>query len=89
MAPKGSVPVPLSSAQLGSAIRRLRTERELTIEALASKAGIHWTYLTGVERGQRNPTLRVIAAIADALGIAVAELMRRAEASAERPGGCP
>jgi transcriptional regulator with XRE-family HTH domain len=78
--------VPLSSAQLGSAIRKLRTDRELTIEALASKAGIHWTYLTGVERGQRNPTLRVIAAIADALGIKVSELMGLAEARAECDG---
>jgi transcriptional regulator with XRE-family HTH domain len=71
--------VPLTSAQLGSAIRRLRTDQKLTIEALASKAGIHWTYLTGVERGQRNPTLKVIVAIAGALGVEVSDLMRRAE----------
>jgi transcriptional regulator with XRE-family HTH domain len=76
--------VPLSSAQLGFAIRRLRTDRELTIESLASQAGIHWTYLTGIERGRRNPTLKVIVAIADALELDVAELMRLAEAVAKR-----
>ncbi len=76
-------PLPLTSAQLGSAIRRLRTEHELTIEVLASKAGIHWTYLTGVERGRRNPTLKVIAAISDALEIEVSALMRLAEAPGE------
>jgi len=72
--------VPLTSAQLGSAIRRLRTDQKLTIEALASKAGIHWTYLTGVERGQRNPTLKVIVKIADSLDVKVSELVRQAEA---------
>lgn len=78
--------MPLTSAQLGSAIRRLRTDEKLTIEALASKAGIHWTYLTGVERGQRNPTLKVIVAIAGALEIEVSELMRRAEKTREANG---
>ena len=78
--------MPPTSAQLGSAIRRLRTERELTIEGLASAAGIHWTYLTGIERGHRNPTWKVIAAIARGLGIRVSELARLAEELAEGAG---
>ena len=81
--PEGSAPVPLTPAHLGSAIRRLRTERELTIEGLASTAGIHWTYLTGIERGQRNPTWKVIVSIAGGLEVEVAELARLAEALAE------
>jgi transcriptional regulator with XRE-family HTH domain len=83
VAPEGCRPVPPTPAHLGSAIRRLRTERELTIESLASTAGIHWTYLTGIERGQRNPTWKVIASIAEGLDIDVSELARRAEAAAE------
>lgn len=75
--------MPPTSAQLGSAIRRLRTERELTIEGLASTAGIHWTYLTGIERGQRNPSWKVIAAVAAGLGVKVSELARLAETLAE------
>lgn len=76
--------MPPTSAQLGSAIRHLRTERELTIEALASTAGIHWTYLTGIERGQRNPTWRVVGSIASALEVKVSELARLAETPVER-----
>jgi transcriptional regulator with XRE-family HTH domain len=75
--------VPPNSSQLGSAIRRLRTERELTIESLASAAGIHWTYLTGIERGQRNPSWKVVAAIAGALDVKVSELAILAEAVAD------
>ncbi len=75
--------MPPTPAHLGSAIRRLRTERELTIESLASTAGIHWTYLTGIERGQRNPTWKIIASIADGLDVKVSELARQAETIAE------
>lgn len=75
--------MPLTSAQLGSAIRRLRTEQELTIETLALDAGIHWTYLTGIERGRRNPSLKVIVAIAGALDVRVYELMKEAERTCE------
>lgn len=77
--------MPPTSAHLGTAIRRLRTERELTIEGLASSAGIHWTYLTGIERGQRNPTWKIIGLIADGLDVKVSELARQAEAIAR---GC-
>ena len=76
--------MPPTSAQLGSAIRRLRTERELTIESLASTAGIHWTYLTGIERGQRNPTWKVVGSIAGALEVKVSELAQLAEAPVDQ-----
>ena len=76
--------MPPSSAQLGSAIRRLRTERKLTIESLASTAGIHWTYLTGIERGQRNPTWKVVGSIACALEVKLSELARLAETPVDR-----
>jgi transcriptional regulator with XRE-family HTH domain len=72
------VPVP-SPAQLGAAIRRLRTKQRLTLETLASSAGIHTTYLSGIERGRRNPTWRVIGCLAHALGVDVSELARQAE----------
>ena len=43
-------------------------------EALAAKAGIHRTYMGGVERGERNPCLKNILRLADALGVPAAEL---------------
>jgi transcriptional regulator with XRE-family HTH domain len=70
-----------SPDQLGRAVRMLRVERELTLEALAKAAGLHWTYLSGIERGRRNPTLNVMAAVAPALGIKTSVLVGLAEKS--------
>lgn len=87
--PEGSAPVPLAPEHLGSAIRRLRTERELTLESLASTAGIHWTYLTGIERGKRNPTWKVIVSIASGLEVKASELTKLAETLADCDEGRP
>jgi len=60
--------------QFGERVRELRLARELSQEELASRAGLHRTYLGGIERGERNPALKNIAAIAEALGVPVREL---------------
>jgi transcriptional regulator with XRE-family HTH domain len=65
--------------QLGRALRELRVERELTLEALAKASDLHWTYLSGIERGRRNPTLKVLTAVAAALDLKTSELIRLAE----------
>jgi transcriptional regulator with XRE-family HTH domain len=65
--------------QLGRTIRELRHGRGLTIEALAELSGLDWTYLSGIERGLRNPTLKVLAAIAAALDMKTSELIGLAE----------
>jgi transcriptional regulator with XRE-family HTH domain len=65
--------------QLGRTIRKLRRGRGVTIEALAEASGLHPTYLSGIERGRRNPTLKVLTAIAAALDIKTSELIRLAE----------
>ena len=44
-------------------------------ENLAFESGIHRTYISGVERGIRNPTVEVLAKIAAALGVPPAELL--------------
>lgn len=51
----------------GLNVRRQREARELTQEALAEKASLHPTYVSGIERGVRNPSLLSIARIAKAL----------------------
>ena len=58
----------------GRHIRSLRTLDSLTQEEVAYRAGIHVTYLSGVERGVRNPSLKSIRAIASALGVRVGDL---------------
>ena len=60
--------------QFGQRVRELRLARNLSQEELAFRAGLHRTYLGGIERGERNPALRNIAAIAEALGVAIQEL---------------
>lgn len=67
------------SDHLGRVLRGLRIERELTLEELARTSDLHWTYLSGIERGRRNPTLKVLAAVAAALDIKTSELIRLAE----------
>lgn len=54
---------------LGSRLQRLRQEQGLSQEELADRAGLHRTYVSGVERGVRNPTITVVAKLAAALGV--------------------
>jgi transcriptional regulator with XRE-family HTH domain len=68
-----------SAGQLGRAVRQLRVEREMTLEVLAKASDLHWTYLSGIERGHRNPTLHVLAAIAGSLDIKTSQLILFAE----------
>lgn len=67
------------NADLGRTIRRLRGEREMTIESLALDAGMHPTYLSGIERGRRNPTWNKLADLAEALEVPVSAIILDAE----------
>ena len=64
-------------AVVGRNVRRLRVERSLPQDALAHDAGIHVTYLSGLENGRRNPTVLVVERLAQALGVQETELVRR------------
>jgi transcriptional regulator with XRE-family HTH domain len=58
----------------GGRVRALRIRLRLSQEALAEKAGIHRTYMGGVERGERNVCLKNILRLAAALGVRPGEL---------------
>ena len=60
--------------QFGERVRELRLARGLSQKELAFRAGIHRTYLGGIERRERNPSLRNISAVAEALGVTLSEL---------------
>lgn len=68
-----------TNAALGRAVRRLRKARRLSIEALAFKADMHPTYLSGIERGVRNPTWAKVCGLATALDMPVSEVAQDAE----------
>jgi transcriptional regulator with XRE-family HTH domain len=76
VAPRKAKP---SHAALGRAVRTAREEQDLTQAALAAKADLHVTYLSGVETGQRNPTWTALSQISRALGMSISELAKRAE----------
>jgi transcriptional regulator with XRE-family HTH domain len=62
------------------AFRAIRTERGLSQERLAHLAGLDRTYVSGIERGERNPSLENMLRLADALNVQLSEIAREAEA---------
>ena len=64
---------------LGLNVRRRREERELTQEALAERANLDPTYISGIERGVRNPSVLSVVRIAKALGITTSRLMEKVD----------
>ncbi|ALJ14732.1 helix-turn-helix domain-containing protein [Sphingopyxis macrogoltabida] len=61
--------------RIGWNLRRLRKEREISQEDFATDSGFDRGYISGVERGVRNPSVLVLERIAVALGVDVAELL--------------
>ncbi len=64
---------------LGEVIRRQREALGFSQEALAFESGLHRTYISQLERGQKSPTLRALFAIAKALKTKPADLIRLME----------
>lgn len=62
--------------RIGLNLKELRRSRGLSQEELAFRSGIHQTYLSGVERGRRNPTATVLDRLAVALGTDMEALVR-------------
>lgn len=71
---------PVPDPPFGRVLRQLRHGRGLTIEETARRAKVAATYLSDVERGQRNPTLRITTRILEGLGITWTEFGRAVDA---------
>ena len=67
-------------AQLGLNVRKRREARELTQENLAERASLDATYISGIERGLRNPGIKNVAKLAKARGLSTAELCKGVDA---------
>lgn len=71
------MPSQRSSAHVafGNRLRAARRERGMSQDDLAARTGMHRTYVGGIERGERNPSLTNIVRLANALEVEVAELV--------------
>lgn len=66
-------------AAFGEAIRRVRKQKGVSQESLALACGLDRTYISGIERGARNPSLTNVFKIAAALETDPAELFASAQ----------
>ena len=64
---------------VGLNVRKFREQLEWSQEELADRSGIHRTYISGVERGIRNPTVAIVSILAVALGVKAENLLREEE----------
>lgn len=71
----GHVVVDQDLVPLGEAVRRLRKARGLTQEDLSGLTELHRNHIGGIERGERNITIKTILALAQALEVRPADLL--------------
>ncbi len=71
-------PVLTPVRDLGEFIREQRTAAQISVRALAAKAGVSNPYLSQVERGLRRPSAEILAQIAHGLSISVETLLEKA-----------
>lgn len=62
--------------ELGKRIQFLRQNKKMSQEDLALECGVNKNYLSDLERGCRNPTVKILAKIASGLGISLSELFK-------------
>ena len=70
--------------ELGVVIRKQRKASGLSQERLAERAESHWTYISEIENGRRNPGIDVLRRIAAGLGVPLSALIRDAESASDR-----
>ena len=63
------------SKKLGQRLKELRSQKKMSQGDIARALGVHRAYISGIERGVRNPTLANIERIARALGVEVSKLL--------------
>ena len=69
----------------GRAVRELRERSNFTQESLAERCDLDRTYISGIERGVRNPTIQTIWTIAEGLSISPQELIKLTESHVNKP----
>ena len=76
---EGEVPAEMPKnpdlVEFGRRVREARLAAGLTLQAVAQKSDLNWSYVAGCERGERNCTLRNLLRIARALGVPAGDLV--------------
>ena len=70
--------------RLGLNLKKLREEQGFSQESFAGHCGLHRTYISGIERGVRNPTVLILEKIAKALKVPAGSLLDEAKGPARR-----
>lgn len=66
-------------------LRRIRSSNDITQENLAVDANVDRTAISGIERGDYNPTIDLLERLAEALAVDIVELVSRVPEGAEQP----
>jgi len=61
--------------KFGKALREMRLKKKMSQGDIARKLGVHRSYISGLERGKRNPSLLTIKKMAKAIGVEPKELL--------------
>ena len=67
-------------SRFGRNVAKAREEKGFSQDKLAEKADLDRTYVSGIERGVRNPGIKTVISIAGALGVSVGDLCKGVEA---------
>jgi len=62
--------------QFGKKLREVRLKKKLSQGDVARILGVHRSYISGLERGRRNPSLLTVQKVAKALGVNVGDLIK-------------
>ena len=65
-----------TNTELGMRIRYLREQKKMTLEDLSFESNVNKNYLSDLERGNRNPTVKILSRIAEALEVTLEELFK-------------
>ena len=73
---KNGTPLRGLKVTLGRRVWELRRRRGYTQEDMAKRMKLHWTYIGGLERGERNPNLSTMVRAAEGLGVRLVDLLK-------------
>ncbi len=58
----------------GQNVKKIREQKGWSQDRLSEETGLHRTYISGIERGVRNPTIEIVQQLSTALGIEIQDL---------------